>query len=73
MPRRTPRAGPTLAPAPSPYDYYPARWFDPYLARRRENGWGLYGLLGIAKGDKEAMHTGRSSNFASSMRRSASW
>ncbi len=40
----------------SPYDYYPPQWFDPYLARRRENGWGLYGLLGIAKGDKDAMY-----------------
>lgn len=48
----------------SPYDYYPAQWFDPYLARRRENGWGLYGLLGIAKGDKEAMYRQIQRNFS---------
>ena len=24
-----------------PYDYYPAKWFSPYIERRRENGWGL--------------------------------
>lgn len=47
----------------SPYDYYPAQWFDPYLARRRENGWGLYGLLGIAKGDREAMYQQIQRNF----------
>lgn len=29
------------------YDYYPRHWVDPYLARRRQNGWSLYGLLGI--------------------------
>ncbi len=47
----------------SPYDYYPAQWFDPYLARRRENGWGLYGLLGIAKGDRQAMYRQIQRNF----------
>jgi len=36
------------------YDYYPKTWRDPYLARRRACGWGLYGLLGIQKGDREA-------------------
>ncbi|MDD2729667.1 nitroreductase [Malikia sp.] len=45
------------------YDYYPAQWFDPYLARRRENGWGLYGLLGITKGDKEAMYQQHQRNY----------
>lgn len=33
--------------------YYPAKWFEPYLARRRKLGWDLYGLLGIKKGDRE--------------------
>jgi nitroreductase len=37
-----------------PYDYYPTQWRDPYLARRRACGWGLYGVLGIQKGDREA-------------------
>ncbi len=36
------------------YNYYPEPWREPYLARRRACGWGLYGLLGIAKGDREA-------------------
>ena len=45
------------------YDYYPRHWVDPYLARRRQNGWSLYGLLGIAKGDKDAMHAQHQRNF----------
>ena len=40
-------------PAPE-YEYYPAAWRDPYRERRREIGWALYGLLGIAKGDRAA-------------------
>lgn len=39
---------------PNVYDYYPRTWREPYLARRRACGWGLYSLLGIAKGDREA-------------------
>jgi nitroreductase len=35
------------------YEYYPTKWRDPYLARRRKLGWDLYGLLGIAKGERE--------------------
>ncbi len=38
-----------------PYQYYPAVWREPYLARRRACGWGLYTLLGIARGDRAAM------------------
>ena len=45
------------------YDYYPRHWVDPYLARRRQNGWSLYGLLGIGKGDKDAMHAQHQRNF----------
>jgi nitroreductase len=45
------------------YDYYPERWVSPYLDRRRENGWGLYGLLGIAKGEKDKMHAQHHRNF----------
>lgn len=37
------------------YYYYPREWVDPYLARRRRNGWGLYGVLGIEKGDRVRM------------------
>ena len=45
------------------YDYYPETWVSPYIDRRRENGWGLYGLLGITKGDKAAMHAQQQRNF----------
>lgn len=37
------------------YAYYPRQWVEPYLGRRRQLGWALYGLLGIGKGDKERM------------------
>ena len=47
----------------SAYDYYPTKWFSPYIDRRRENGWGLYGLLGITKGDKDKMHAQHRKNF----------
>ncbi len=45
------------------YDYYPEKWISPYIDRRRENGWGLYGLLGINKGDKEKMHLQHQRNY----------
>lgn len=45
------------------YDYYPNTWVSPYIDRRRENGWGLYGLLGIGKGDKDKMHAQHQRNF----------
>lgn len=38
------------------YDYYPREWTSPYIDRRREVGWRLYGLLGIARTDKARMH-----------------
>ena len=45
------------------YHYYPEKWFSPYIDRRRENGWGLYGLLGITKNDKDKMHAQHRKNF----------
>ncbi len=45
------------------YDYYPEKWVSPYIDRRRENGWGLYGLLGIGKADKDKMHAQQQRNF----------
>ncbi len=45
------------------YDYYPTQWVSPYIDRRRENGWGLYGLLGIGKADREKMHLQHQRNF----------
>jgi nitroreductase len=45
------------------YDYYPTKWVSPYIDRRRECGFGLYGVLGIGKGDKEKMHLQQQQNF----------
>ena len=45
------------------YDYYPEKWVSPYIDRRRENGWTLYGHLGITKGDKDKMHAQHQGNF----------
>jgi nitroreductase len=45
------------------YDYYPTEFFEPYLGRRRKVGWDLYGLLGIAKGDKGAARAQTRRNF----------
>jgi len=42
-------------PADPEFRYYPVKWFEPYLSRRRKVGFDLYGLLGIAKGEKEKM------------------
>ena len=58
------RADPSLAAEyREEYDYYPEKWVSPYIDRRRENGWGLYGLLGITKGDKDKMHAQHQRNF----------
>ena len=58
------RADPALAAQyTEEYDYYPQQWVSPYIDRRRENGWGLYGLLGIGKGDKDKMHLQHQRNF----------
>ena len=45
------------------YDYYTDPVFEPYLARRRACGWGLYGTLGIGKGDHEKSRAYRASNY----------
>jgi nitroreductase len=45
------------------YPYYPAEWRSPYIDRRRKMGWGMYGLLGIEKGDKQRMHEQHGRNF----------
>ena len=58
------RANPEVAKQfTEPYDYYPAQWVSPYIDRRRENGWSLYGLLGIGKADKDRMHEQHQRNF----------
>lgn len=58
------RAQPALKAQYSEYfDYYAQRWVSPYLERRRENGWGLYGLLGIERGEKDRMHAQLQRNY----------
>ena len=46
------------------YNYYPVKWREPYIGRRRECGWGLYSMLGIEKGDKERMLHQHGRNYA---------
>ena len=45
------------------YNYYPEKWYEPYLARRRACGWGLYGVLGIGRQEKDRMHAQHARNF----------
>lgn len=45
------------------YAYYPQEWRSPYIDRRRKVGWDLYGLLGIAKGDKDRMQAQHGRNY----------
>ena len=46
------------------YSYYPEKWVQPYIGRRRKVGYDLYGLLGISKGDKEKMARQFARNYA---------
>ena len=58
------RANPELAANyQESYDYYPEKWVSPFIDRRRENGWSLYGLLDIGKADKDKMHAQHQRNF----------
>ena len=43
--------------------YYPAEFPEPYRSRRRTVGWALYGLLGIARGEKERMRAQQRRNY----------
>ncbi|PUA20752.1 nitroreductase [Glaciimonas sp. PCH181] len=57
-------ADPSLAAEYGEVDgYYPAEWVSPYIDRRRHNGWTLYGLLGIGKGEKDKMHAQAQRNY----------
>jgi nitroreductase len=46
-----------------PYNYYPVKWREPYLARRRKVGWDLYGLLGLKRDNKAGMTKQHARNF----------
>ena len=45
------------------YEYYTDPVFEPYLARRRQCGWGLYGTLDIGRGDYEKSKAYRARNY----------
>ena len=45
------------------WKYYPDEFFEPYKARRRACGIGLYQTLGIAKGETEKMRQQRARNY----------
>jgi nitroreductase len=49
---------------PREYEYYPVSWRDPYLARRRACGFGLYKTLGIGRDDKARMAEQSDKNYA---------
>ncbi len=50
-------------PAAMEYKYYPEAWRSPYIERRRKVGFDLYALMGVARGDKAAMHAAHGRNF----------
>ncbi len=52
------------APEEAEHPYYPPEFPEPYLSRRRKVGWGLYGLLGIRRGETERMRAQHARNFA---------
>jgi len=52
-----------LAQCKDEYAYYPEKWVEPYLARRRKVGWDLYGLLGIGRADKDRIQAQQARNF----------
>jgi nitroreductase len=45
------------------YDYYTDPITEPYLARRRQCGWGLYGTLGIGRGEHAKSKAYRARNY----------
>jgi nitroreductase len=49
--------------SPLEYHYYPEKFPEPYLARRRKVGWDLYGMLGIGKGDREKTRVQHRRNY----------
>lgn len=51
------------APADREYAYYPEKWRDPYITRRRACGFGLYKTLGIGRDDKARMSEQHGLNF----------
>ena len=46
------------------YSYYPKKWQEPFLGRRRKVGWDLYGLLGITRTESERIRDQHNRNFS---------
>ena len=46
------------------YHYYPRAWREPYIGRRRQTGFGLYGLLGVDRKDLASVQQYRVQNYA---------
>ena len=55
---------PQAKPSDYEYDYYPEKWIEPFLARRRKVGFDLYAKLGITKENLE----GRQKQFEENYR-----
>lgn len=45
------------------YKYYPDTFFEPYLSRRRQLGWSMYGILGIGRGEHEKARLQQRRNY----------
>ena len=45
------------------YHYYPRDWREPYIGRRRQTGFGLYGLLGVDRHDTASVQNYRVQNY----------
>jgi nitroreductase len=45
------------------YNYYTEPVDEPYLSRKRQCGWGLYGRLGIARGERQKSKAYRARNY----------
>ena len=45
------------------YNYYAPEWREPFLARRRACGFGLYGAMGVTRDDREGRHEAFLNNY----------
>ena len=45
------------------YHYYPPNWREPFLARRRACGYGLYDAMGVARDDRAGRRRAQRRNF----------
>lgn len=50
-------------PSAMEYHYYAPEWREPFLSRRRACGYGLYGAMGVERGDRAGRHAAYLRNF----------